>query len=51
MTPIEAKLKAVRDWAKPHNVIDIRSFLGFTNYYRRVVKNFIGVVGPLTDLT
>ena len=44
MMPTEAKLKAVRDWAKPQNVRDIWSFLGFTNYYRRFVKNFVGVV-------
>ena len=51
MTPTEAKLKAVRDGAKPQNVRDIRSFLGFANYYKRFVKNFAGAVGPLTDLT
>ena len=51
MTPTEAKLKAVRDWAKPQDVRDIRSFLGFANYYRQFVKNFAGVAGPLTDLT
>ena len=51
MTLIEAKLKAVRDWSKPQNVRDIRSFLGFANYYRRFVKNFAGVAGPPTDLT
>ena len=50
MTPTEAKLKAVQDWAKPQNVRDIWSFLGFANYYRRFVKNFAGVVGPLMDL-
>ena len=33
MTPIEAKLKAVRDWATPEDVKGIRSFLGFANYY------------------
>ena len=51
MTPTEAKLKAVRDWSKPQNIKDIRSFLGFANYYRRFVKNFASVAGPLTDLT
>ena len=51
MTPTEAKLKAVRDWSKPQNIRDIQSFLGFANYYRRFVKNFAGMGGPLTDLT
>ena len=49
--PTEAKLKAVQDWAKPQNFRDIRSFLGFANYYKRFVKNFASVLGPLTDLT
>ena len=51
MTSTEANLKAICDWSKPHNIRDICSFLGFANYYRRFVKNFAGVVGPLTDLT
>ena len=50
MTPTEAKLKVVRDWAKPQNVRDIQSFLGFANCYRRFVKDFAGVVSPLIDL-
>ena len=51
MTPTKAKLKAVRDWSRPHDVSGVRSFLGFANYYRRFVKNFAGVVNPLTELT
>ena len=51
MTPKKAKLKAIRDWSKPQSIRDMQSFLGFANYYRRFVKNFAGVVGPLTDLT
>ena len=44
-------LKAVQDWAKPQNVRDIQSFLGFANYYRRFVKNLARVSIPLMDLT
>ena len=51
MTPTEAKLKAVRDWAVPQNIKDIRSFLGFVNYYRRFVRNFAEIADPLTSLT
>ena len=28
------KVEAVKDWTIPNTVTDIRSFLGFTNYYR-----------------
>ena len=51
MTPTEATLKAVRDWAIPQNVSDIRSFLGFANYYQRFVRNFAETIDPLTSLT
>ena len=47
----EAKLAAIRNWATPQNVRDVRSFLGFANYYRRFIKNFAGIASPLTDLT
>ena len=33
MTLMEAKLRAIRDWARPSNVHNIWSFLGFANYY------------------
>ena len=51
LTLTEAKLKAIRDWATPQNVTDVRSFLGFTNYYRRYIRNYSDIAGPLTDLT
>ena len=51
MTPIEAKLKAVRDWATPQDVKGVRSFLGFANYYRHFAKDFAAITDPLTSLT
>ena len=46
MTPTEAKLKAVRDWATPQDIKGVRSFLGFANYYRHFVKNFVAIADP-----
>ena len=51
MTATEAKLRAVRDWARPGNVYDVRSFLGFANYYRRFVQNYAQMANSLTELT
>ena len=51
MTPIEAKLKAVRDWATPEDVKGIQFFLGFANYYRWFIQNFAAIADPLTALT
>ena len=45
------KLAAVREWKEPTNVSEVRSFLGFANYYRRFVQSFAHVASPLTDLT
>ena len=51
MTPTEAKMQAIRDWATPQNVHDVRAFLGFANYYRRFIRDFASLASPLTDLT
>ena len=47
MTPIKAKLKDVQDWATLEDVKGVSSFLGFTNYYRQFVQNFVEIVDPL----
>ena len=46
MTPTEEKLKAVREWSQPQNVHEVRSFLGFANYYRRFVTDFAAIANP-----
>ena len=44
------KVEAVKNWAVPKTVTDIRSFLGFTNYYRRFIKDYAKVAKPLNTL-
>ena len=34
------KVKAVKNWTVPRTVTDVWSFLGFTNYYRRFIKDY-----------
>ncbi|CAN4101650.1 unnamed protein product [Withania somnifera] len=46
-----AKIQAVRDWPRPTNVTEIRSFVGPSGYYRRFVEGFSSIVAPLTRLT
>jgi len=48
MDPI--KIQGVADWPVPRNVTDVRSFLGFTNFYRRFIRNFSDVAKPLNAL-
>ncbi len=45
------RLSAVRDWVPPKSVTDVRSFLGFINYYRKFIRDLASVGKPLTDLT
>jgi hypothetical protein len=47
----ESKLAAIRDWPTPKNVREVRSFLAYTNFYRRFVKGYSGIAIPLTELT
>jgi hypothetical protein len=45
-----AKIEAVKEWEQPHNVSDIRSFLGLVGYYRRFIENFSKIAKPMTNL-
>lgn len=45
------KIEAVKNWPQPTTTTEVRSFLGFANYYRKFVKDFSAVASPLTDLT
>ena len=48
--PDPEKTSAIRDWPVPQNIKDVRSFLGFTGYYRFFIKNFARIARPLNDL-
>ena len=44
------KISALSSWPEPTNVKQLRSFLGFTGYYRRFIKDYARIVKPLNDL-
>lgn len=44
------KVAAVREWKRPENLAEVRSFLGFASYYRRFVKGFAKIAMPLHRL-
>ncbi|KAK7160691.1 hypothetical protein R3I93_008376 [Phoxinus phoxinus] len=45
------KVKAVHNWPTPATVKEVQCFIGFSNFYRKFIKNFSSVVAPLTALT
>ncbi|KAK3533738.1 hypothetical protein QTP70_025055 [Hemibagrus guttatus] len=44
------KVRAVTDWPAPTTVWELQRFLGFANFYRRFIRNYSSVAGPLTSL-
>ncbi|WVZ94101.1 hypothetical protein U9M48_040038 [Paspalum notatum var. saurae] len=46
-----SKVKDVLNWKQPETVLEIRSFLGLTGYYRRFIKDFSKTAKPMTSLT
>ncbi|KAK3539891.1 hypothetical protein QTP70_015770, partial [Hemibagrus guttatus] len=44
------KVQAVTEWPAPTSVRELQRFLGFANFYRRFIRNYSSVAGPLTSL-
>ena len=49
MDPV--KVKGLTDWPQPTKVKELRSFLGFGNYYKDFIPNYSQIARPLHDLT
>ena len=45
------KVQAIQEWKTPSCLTDVRSFLGFANFYRQFIHGFSSTVKPLTQLT
>jgi hypothetical protein len=41
------KVEAIKKWKAPTTVKGVRSFIGFSNFYRGFIKNFSEVAAPL----
>ena len=51
LLPDPALLATIREISPPQNATEVRSFLGLAGYYRRYVKNFAAIAGPLHAMT
>jgi len=45
------KVEEIQAWSTPEKVVDVQSFMGFANFYRRFIKGFSKTAKPLTELT
>lgn len=46
-----SRVDAVKAWPQPRTLTEVRSFLGFTGFCRRFIKDYAKLAAPLTDLT
>ena len=44
------KLKGLRDWPTPKTVKQVRSFLGFGNFYRKFIRHYSDIAKPMNEL-
>jgi len=45
------KVARVCEWPTPESWTDIQAFVGFVNFYRRFIQDFLTIARPLFDLT
>lgn len=45
------KIETLKTWPRPKDLKELRSFLGFSGYYRRFIMGYSSIVRPLNDLT
>lgn len=44
------KVSVVTDWAEPTTTKELQCFLGFMNFYRRLIRNFSTIAAPMTNM-
>ena len=47
---MDSKVNAVKNWIRPCNINELRSFLGTVGYYRKFINNFAMLAAPLNKL-
>lgn len=47
----QVKVQGIQDWPEPKTVKQVRSFLGFGNFYRKFIAHYSELARPLVELT
>lgn len=45
------KMDVIKNWPRPANITEVRSFLGLVQFFRRFIARFSEIAVPLTNLT
>lgn len=51
ISPAHDKLEAIKGFLPPTSMKEVRAFVGFCNYFRRMIPNFSRLAGPLIGMT
>jgi hypothetical protein len=44
------KIEAIKEWSSLKNVIEVRSFMGISSYYRIFIKGLSKIAHPITSM-
>ena len=48
--PDPQKINAIHNWPQPRSLMELRGFLGLTEFYRKFKKHYVTLATSLTDL-
>ena len=51
ISPLPEKIDAIKNFPRPQDLFQLRSFLGLTSYYRRFLDKYAEISTPLVALT
>ena len=44
------RIDNIKNWPEPQSIKEIQVFIGFANFYRRFIRNFSAIAGPLISM-